>query len=93
MTVRNDGRYMLGGGWARGSADGLDTLGNAADDENAVFETAYLGGLLPTLFPDIADGALVEQAWTGTLGLSVDLLPWVGPVRRPSPPVLFFLVP
>lgn len=80
MTVRNDGRYMLGGGWARGSGGGVDAMGNAADNENSIFETAYLGGLLPTLFPDTVDGVLVEQAWTGTLGFSVDSLPWVGPV-------------
>jgi hypothetical protein len=74
---------MLGGGWARGSNEGIDALGNATDDENTIYETAYLGGLLPALFPSLVQGVTVEQAWTGTLGFSVDSLPWVGPVGIP----------
>ncbi|KAF8250586.1 DAO-domain-containing protein [Wilcoxina mikolae CBS 423.85] len=80
MTCLEDGRYVLGGGWARGSNAGMDALGNATDDENTIFETAYLGGLLPSIFPELVQGVTVEQAWTGTLGFSVDSLPWVGPV-------------
>ncbi|KAI5813513.1 FAD dependent oxidoreductase [Pyronema omphalodes] len=80
LTIRKNGTYMLGGGFARGPAEGLDALGNARDDQNTIYEAAYLGGLLPAIFPDAVKGTLLENAWTGTIGISVDALPWVGQV-------------
>lgn len=80
MTVTPDGRYMLGGGWAKGPNDGMDALGNCRDNENSVMETAYLGGLLPAIFPGLVTGVQIEAAWTGILGFSVDSVPWVGEV-------------
>jgi glycine/D-amino acid oxidase-like deaminating enzyme len=71
---------MLGGGWARGTNDGMDALANCRDDENAIVETAYLGGLLQAMFPDLVRGVQMDAAWTGVLGYSVDSVPWVGEV-------------
>jgi glycine/D-amino acid oxidase-like deaminating enzyme len=71
---------MLGGGWARGINDGMDALANCRDNENSIVETAYLGGLLPAMFPDLVRGVQMDAAWTGVLGYSVDSVPWVGEV-------------
>ncbi|KAA8912400.1 FAD dependent oxidoreductase [Sphaerosporella brunnea] len=80
MTVTPEGHYMLGGGWARGTNDGLDAVANCRDDENAVVETAYLSGLLTAMFPGLVRGVQLDAAWTGVLGYSVDSVPWVGEV-------------
>jgi glycine/D-amino acid oxidase-like deaminating enzyme len=80
LTIRPDGAYMLGGGFARGPSEGLEAMGNAKDDENTIYEAAYLGGLLPAVFPGTVKGTVIESAWTGTIGFSVDSLPWVGAI-------------
>ncbi|TFK48290.1 DAO-domain-containing protein [Heliocybe sulcata] len=81
LTVRPSGHIMYGGGWAQSGNQGMDDVGVAADDEQALFASAHLLGILPTIFDGkVLKGVEVEGRWTGSLGMSADWLPWVGKV-------------
>jgi glycine/D-amino acid oxidase-like deaminating enzyme len=80
LTIRPNGSFLLGGGWARGLNNGTDAVGTASDASNNIAESAYLMGLLPVVFEDVREIA-VEAMWTGIMGFSVDGCPWVGPVK------------
>jgi glycine/D-amino acid oxidase-like deaminating enzyme len=80
MTQRPDGTLMLGGGRSNAEEDGRGEFGNAREDEHSVFSLAHLRGLPPVVFGkhwgDTPPSAVAQ--WTGLLGWSADLLPWVG---------------
>lgn len=80
MTQRPDGTLMLGGGRANAEEDGRGEFGNAREDAYSVLSLAHLRGLLPVVFGrhwGDTPASPVAQ-WTGLLGWSADLLPWVG---------------
>ncbi|EAU36666.1 predicted protein [Aspergillus terreus NIH2624] len=77
-----DGELMAGGGVVQSPEHGLDEFGVWRDDRSSYAIRAYLDGLLPTIFGAHnwgADrGARVKMAWTGCIGFTPDLLPFVG---------------
>ncbi|KAI0761166.1 FAD dependent oxidoreductase [Trametes elegans] len=88
------GEMMFGGGWAQAAEHGLPEIGVADDAWVNEATTSYLGGALPLYFglhnwgaearPEgdedgekWAEGRM-KARWSGILGISADLLPWVG---------------
>jgi glycine/D-amino acid oxidase-like deaminating enzyme len=76
------GELMAGGGVVQSPEKGMDEFGIWRDDRSSYAIRAYLDGLLPTIFGAHnwgADmGARVKMAWTGCMGFTADLLPYVG---------------
>jgi glycine/D-amino acid oxidase-like deaminating enzyme len=72
-----DPAILLGGALAQSGDNGLDEFGVASDADEGIFISAYLRGLLPTIFAAQRHSDL-RSSWTGILGWSADLLPWVG---------------
>ncbi|KAF4181652.1 hypothetical protein CNMCM7927_000531 [Aspergillus lentulus] len=76
------GELIAGGGLVQSPEKGMDEFGIWRDDRSSFAIRAYLDGLLPTMFgvhnwgADI--GARVKMAWTGCMGFTPDLLPYVG---------------
>jgi glycine/D-amino acid oxidase-like deaminating enzyme len=80
-----DGRLMLGGGLLNGEDDGLRDIGASTDDADtvSVLSDAHLRGLPGTVFGDAwgsPPSGRPVQVWTGVMGWSADMLPWVGEV-------------
>ncbi|KAF8913663.1 FAD dependent oxidoreductase [Mucidula mucida] len=85
--------FMFGGGVAAelGGSAFFDAIG-CVDDRSMHFPTqAYLGGALATYFGEHWGGENIEdeqdsrfeagrvkKAWSGILGISADMMPWVG---------------
>jgi hypothetical protein len=57
--------------------NGIDEFGIWNDDSLCYSIRAYLGGLVGTMFCNEGDGK-VEGAWSGIMGFTPDLLPYVG---------------
>ncbi|KAF3904566.1 hypothetical protein ABW21_db0202472 [Orbilia brochopaga] len=82
------GEMMYGGGWAQSGNNGLDSIGIHDDTKLNYLSAAHLSGLLPYIFGSgVADGATrgwegvaVKNMWTGIIGMSADMLPWVGKI-------------
>lgn len=76
------GELMAGGGVVQSPEKGIDEFGVWRDDRSSYAIRAYLDGLLPTMFGAHnwgADmGVRVKAAWTGCMGFTPDLLPYVG---------------
>lgn len=76
------GELMAGGGAVQSPEKGMDEFGIWRDDRSSYSIRAYLDGLLPTIFGAHnwgADmGTRVKMAWTGCMGFTPDLLPYVG---------------
>ncbi|EAW16437.1 NAD(P)/FAD-dependent oxidoreductase [Aspergillus fischeri NRRL 181] len=76
------GELIAGGGLVQSPEQGMDEFGIWRDDRTCFAIRAYLDGLLPTMFGTHnwgADtGARVKRAWTGCMGFTPDLLPYVG---------------
>jgi glycine/D-amino acid oxidase-like deaminating enzyme len=77
------GELMLGGALVQAGGRGLDEIGVASDADVNFNVGAYLGGLLPMLFGAKnwgadAEGGRVKSMWTGIMGFTVDMMPFVG---------------
>lgn len=70
---------LLGGALSQSGDDGLDEFGVASDADRGIFIASYLRGLLPTLYDPTKETKLISS-WTGIMGWSADLMPWVGPI-------------
>ncbi|KAI9923439.1 hypothetical protein MW887_009320 [Aspergillus wentii] len=93
---RLGGELMVGGGVIQSPSQGIDEFGIWNDDKMSLPITAYLTGLIPAVFnrSTWAPRKLeVKQVWSGTMGYTVDELPFVGKldpgltkrkVRRPG---------
>ncbi|QRW12637.1 FAD-binding domain protein [Ceratobasidium sp. AG-Ba] len=80
LTERPDGTIMLGGGFAQGPQQGMAEVGVPTDDAYDAATAAHVCGALSVLFkPPARDkSASVQSIWAGSIGISADLLPWVG---------------
>lgn len=86
--------FMLGGGFAQEGREGYEAVANTDDSTYSKRVGAHLGGILPRYFgednwgregqpseEDTSDEwskGRVKATWSGILGISADLLPWVG---------------
>lgn len=81
---------MFGGGWAQTSNEGLDVVGLADDSKLNVHAASHLSGLLPYIFGSGTttdggrtrawEGVQIKNMWTGVIGFSADVLPFVGKI-------------
>lgn len=74
------GDLMLGGGFMRSPGQGMDQVGIYNDgDQPDALTTTHLFGILPAIFaPNWGRGAELKQLWTGIIGMTGDLVPFVG---------------
>jgi len=89
-TLERKGAILLGGAPSQSGDDGFDEFGIASGADRGTFIAAYLRGLLPTLYNPEQETKFVSS-WTGIMGWSADLMPWVGKIpfsitRRPISP-------
>jgi glycine/D-amino acid oxidase-like deaminating enzyme len=87
LTQCPDGTVILGGGFAQTPQQGLSEVGINTDNTYDPAGAAHVCGALSVLFqnpsnlPDLDDVNAknqVKSIWSGSLGISADLLPWVG---------------
>lgn len=74
------GHVMLGGGFVRSPKQGIDQVGRY-DDGACVdaLTVSHISGIFPAIFsPKWGKGSAVEQLWSGILGMTGDMLPFVG---------------
>ncbi|KAK4159567.1 putative FAD dependent oxidoreductase-like protein [Cladorrhinum sp. PSN259] len=76
-TPERQGAILLGGALSQSGDDGFDEFGVPSDADRGLFIAAYLRGLLPTMYDPARETKLVSS-WTGIMGWSADLMPWVG---------------
>jgi glycine/D-amino acid oxidase-like deaminating enzyme len=73
------GELMIGGGLFQSEGKGMDEVGIWQDSKISATISAYLAGIWPTaLQQNGASPPWVLQTWTGCMGYTVDLLPYVG---------------
>ncbi|KAM0513909.1 hypothetical protein ACHAPE_007264 [Trichoderma viride] len=85
VTQRPDGEdgsagdLMLGGGLFRSKDEGLDQIGVWDDGRMDAFPLMHLKGSMATVFePKWGVGGELKGAWTGIMGFTGDMLPFVG---------------
>lgn len=80
LTQRPDGTIMLGGGFAQGPEQGMAEVGIPTDDSYDAATASHVCGALNVLFKPLSQGqsSCVESIWSGSIGISADMLPWVG---------------
>jgi glycine/D-amino acid oxidase-like deaminating enzyme len=85
VTQRPDGEdgsagdLMLGGGLFRSKDEGLDQIGVWDDSRTDAFPLMHLRGSMATIFePRWGIGGGLKGAWTGIMGFTGDMLPFVG---------------
>ncbi|KFZ12021.1 hypothetical protein V501_04419 [Pseudogymnoascus sp. VKM F-4519 (FW-2642)] len=73
------GEMMFGGGFVQAGFSGLVEMGVASDAELNENAAEHLTQGLGKAFENVGgDGFKVKSMWTGNMGFSVDMLPWVG---------------
>jgi len=77
------GELMLGGALLQSGGRGLDEIGISSDADLNFNVGTYLGGVLPMLFGAKnwgadAEAGRVKSMWTGIMGFTVDVMPFVG---------------
>ncbi|RJE27492.1 FAD dependent oxidoreductase [Aspergillus sclerotialis] len=77
------GELLVGGGVVQSPGHGIDEFGIWREDGISYTVRSYLGGLMPTIFGsenwgEDTRGYRVQQTWTGCMGFTCDLLPYVG---------------
>ncbi|KAK7421555.1 hypothetical protein QQZ08_009900 [Neonectria magnoliae] len=79
------GDLMVGGGFFRSREQGLDQMGVWDDSRVDALPGMHIRGVMPTTFePRWGEGGAVKKAWTGILGFTGDLMPFVGRVPGPG---------
>lgn len=76
-TPERQGGILLGGALSQSGDDGFDEFGVSSDADRGLFIAAYLRGLLPVLYDPTRETRFISS-WTGIMGWSADLMPWVG---------------
>ncbi|KAM0351580.1 hypothetical protein ACHAPU_002588 [Fusarium lateritium] len=78
------GDLMIGGGFFRSRAEGLDQIGVWDDSQTHALPMMHVRGVMPTIFePQWGEGSKLVKSWTGILGFTGDLMPLVGRVPEP----------
>ncbi|KAJ4317856.1 hypothetical protein N0V84_007131 [Fusarium piperis] len=76
------GDLMIGGGFFRSRHQGLDQVGVWDDGQVHALPLTHIRGIMPAIFePQWGGGSKLVKAWTGILGFTGDLMPFVGRVR------------
>lgn len=78
ITQRENGDVMLGGGFARSKDNGLDHVGVWDDSTKDTLTLMHVSGVMPALFDVAVD---VKRSWTGIMGYTGDLRPYVGKLK------------
>ncbi|KAF5680573.1 FAD dependent oxidoreductase [Fusarium heterosporum] len=77
------GDLMIGGGFFRSRAEGLDQIGVWDDSQTHALPMMHVRGVMPTIFePQWGEGSKLVKSWTGILGFTGDLMPLVGRVPK-----------
>ncbi|KAL7624544.1 hypothetical protein AAE478_006111 [Parahypoxylon ruwenzoriense] len=80
------GDIMLGGGFARSHDGGKSMIGVWDDSRIDALPVAHISGIFPTLFEphwgEDAQGGRTKKAWSGILGVTGDMRPFVGRLDR-----------
>lgn len=74
---------MIGGGMVQSGRKGFGEFGVASDAETNYLSGCHLGGVLPMGFGfenwgEDASGGRMKNIWSGILGLTADMMPFVG---------------
>ncbi|PMD64148.1 DAO-domain-containing protein [Hyaloscypha bicolor E] len=77
------GEIMIGGGMIQSGRKGFGEFGVASDAETNYLTGCHLGGVLPMGFGlenwgEDAPGGRMKNMWSGSLGLTADMMPFVG---------------
>jgi glycine/D-amino acid oxidase-like deaminating enzyme len=84
MDERSSGEMMLGGGFVQSEGCGVDDVGISSDDRISrcvdIHLSRTLGDVFGSQYWGSVDQKAVKQTWTGTMGFSADVLPWVGKI-------------
>ncbi|KFY87908.1 hypothetical protein V500_06694 [Pseudogymnoascus sp. VKM F-4518 (FW-2643)] len=73
------GEMMFGGGFVQAGFSGLVEMGVASDSELNENVAVHLTHGLGKAFENVGEDRFeVKSMWTGNMGFSVDMLPWVG---------------
>jgi glycine/D-amino acid oxidase-like deaminating enzyme len=77
------GEIMIGGGMMQAGKRGLSELGVASDAEINYLTGCHLSGVLPMGFGlenwgEDSPGGRMKNIWSGSLGLTADMMPFVG---------------
>ncbi|KAF5024250.1 hypothetical protein F66182_3682 [Fusarium sp. NRRL 66182] len=77
----SSGDLMIGGGFFRSREQGLDQIGIWDDGQTHALPLMHVRGVMPTMFePQWGEGSKLVKAWTGIIGFTGDLMPFVGNV-------------
>ncbi|OBS27750.1 hypothetical protein FPOA_01693 [Fusarium poae] len=80
------GDLMVGGGFFRSRHEGIDQMGIWDDSQTHALPLIHVRGIMPTIFePQWGERSKLVKAWTGIIGFTGDLMPFVG--RAPRSPV------
>ncbi|RGP78444.1 FAD dependent oxidoreductase [Fusarium longipes] len=80
------GDLMVGGGFFRSRQEGIDQMGIWDDSQTHALPLIHIRGVMPSIFePQWGEGSKLIKAWTGIIGFTGDLMPFVG--RAPGSPV------
>lgn len=81
-----EGELMVGGGVVQSEEKGMEEFGIWRDDQISYRILAYLYGIMPTMFGNnswgVDEAPRPKQAWTGCMGFTPDLLPYVGKLEH-----------
>jgi glycine/D-amino acid oxidase-like deaminating enzyme len=78
----NQGLLMVGGALMRSQKQGVDQWGNWDDEGMEALTTMAITGSIPTAFRDWGSGGGVMSAWSGIIGMTGDLMPFVGRIEK-----------
>ncbi|KAK2038002.1 FAD dependent oxidoreductase [Colletotrichum somersetense] len=79
VTQRPNGDVMLGGGFERSTADGVDMIGVWDDSTTDGLTIAHVSGVMNAVFGAGWNGDVI-RSWSGILGFTGDIAPFVGRV-------------
>ncbi|OLN86622.1 putative oxidoreductase OrdL 1 [Colletotrichum chlorophyti] len=79
VSQRPNGDVMLGGGFGRSSGQGADMVGVYDDGCTEALTVTHVAGVMQAVFGEAWEGH-VTRVWSGILGVTGDMAPFVGRV-------------